>query len=540
MSDAPPPPGSANQPTPPGTHPPAPAGGTQPAAPPPAAGSAPPPAGGPPTAVAAAAGGGKAIGIAAAVIAGVVVIGGGAALAAFVVFGGDDDEVLLEAVDDPGPDPFMASAAPPPDEHMLAFAEQGAPPPTDAEAAALRTDPAEALVQRDGHLAIEGSTPGLYGGTNQAGSCDPDQIAAFLADNPTHATAWAEVHGIDPAEIPTYLDTLTPMNLGADTRVLNHGFAGGSATPREAVLQRGTSVLVDAHGVPRVKCECGNPLREPNVRTEETYAGERWQNFREDIVIVVERAPREIRTFELTDVRDGRRFERPAFTRGEADVARDADPADETIEASDGCGFVTRRETGDVFDVIVAEGDVDCEEANIVAHRYVNGDVDVDGLGGMGTVSEVDGWTCAPATAAQMDFGVASSCERDGTVIEMHFDTDEQPEPDTQAAPGDGEFCGNIIGALEDLGDAEFVSTGFGLYLRGPGETCDIAHQVAEDYLEQLADNLLTDGILPYETDALGWQCTSGDFLGGAPEGSFFGCSLHNAEIEFALPQRMS
>src|SRR6185436_18143448 len=40
-----------------------------------------------------------------------------------------------------------------------------------------------------------------------------------------------------------------------------------------AVLRRGTAVLVDDEGVPRVKCYCGNPLLPPVIPQEfyETY-----------------------------------------------------------------------------------------------------------------------------------------------------------------------------------------------------------------------------------------------------------------------------
>ena len=65
---------------------------------------------------------------------------------------------------------------------------------------------------------------------------------------------------ISVADIPTYIGTLTPMQLRADTRVTNHGFVDGHATSLQSVLQAGTAVLVDDQGRPRVKCGCGNPL----------------------------------------------------------------------------------------------------------------------------------------------------------------------------------------------------------------------------------------------------------------------------------------
>ncbi len=459
-------------------------------------------------------------------------------------------EVLLEPAGDPGPNPFTDRAAPEPDEYLLAFSELGAPHPEGDVDDAEHTDPAEALVQHDGYLSVDAATPGLYGGTNQQGSCDPDQIAEFLADNPEKARAWAGVHGIDVDEISGLLDELTPVNLGADTRVLNHGYVDGQATPREAVLQRGTAVLVDRHGVPVVNCECGNPLLEPTVEPEEVYAGERWENFREGVVIVVEPSEEEIESFEVTDIRDGSRFDRPTGTRGEADgtARRGAD----TEAAGDGCGTVERRETGDVFAVEPGGGSVDCEEAGAVAERYVNQS--------MGSATEVEGWSCGPATAAGMDQGIAASCHRGDATINLMFDQDDPPVagdgPPAGEGPSEGEepaasdeqpdsrfteeeYCGTLEGDLGMLGDAQASSDGFDLYVRG-AEPCEIAEEVATAFLLDLIEWMLSDAAdldaLPYEPGILGWECTSGPMLDPDNPDAFFGCRLHNAEIELKEP----
>ena len=107
----------------------------------------------------------------------------------------------------------------------------------------------------------------------QEAACDPEQMVAFLAGNPTKAQAWVDAMNQDPnvalpdgskltvATIPQYVATLTPVVLQADTRVTNHGFKDGKATTMQSVLQKDTAVLVDNTGTPRVKCFCGNPLR---------------------------------------------------------------------------------------------------------------------------------------------------------------------------------------------------------------------------------------------------------------------------------------
>lgn len=181
------------------------------------------------------------------------------------------------------------------------------------------TEPTD--VERKGdYRAADGDEVGLYGGTLNAASCDVDQLVDFLTSNPDKGAAWAEVQGVSLQELPDYLSGLTPVNLGVDTRVINHGFANGKATPREAVLQRGTAVLVDGNGVPRVKCGCGNPLLPPEASTDESYDGDAWTAFEASEVTVVNESAAQIDALELVDVETGEQFSRPVGTSGEADV----------------------------------------------------------------------------------------------------------------------------------------------------------------------------------------------------------------------------
>ena len=124
--------------------------------------------------------------------------------------------------------------------------------------------------------AVNGTTPGLYGGTGSE-SCDAAQLKAFLGSNPDKAAAWVGALNADSnlrwgngqkltvAEIPVFIDNLVPTVLQQDTWVTNHGFADGTATPFQSVLPRGTSVFVDRYGVPRARCLCGNPLLPPKL-----------------------------------------------------------------------------------------------------------------------------------------------------------------------------------------------------------------------------------------------------------------------------------
>ncbi|ORM33387.1 DUF6777 domain-containing protein [Williamsia sp. 1135] len=109
---------------------------------------------------------------------------------------------------------------------------------------------------------VDGTAPGLYASSNEP-PCDTAALANHLLSNPATARVWAGVFGITVDQIPYYLDTLTPVVLGNDTRVTNHTYSSRGANPFQSVLQAGTPVLIDAYGVPRVQCSCGNPLAPP-------------------------------------------------------------------------------------------------------------------------------------------------------------------------------------------------------------------------------------------------------------------------------------
>ena len=113
---------------------------------------------------------------------------------------------------------------------------------------------------------VEGSEPAVYGGSRDTQVCDVAALVAFLTDpaNEDKAQAWAAIPDIETSEIESYLSGLTAVRLRWDTRVTNHGFRDGEANPFQSMLQAGTAVLVDETGVPRVKCNCGNPLAEPS------------------------------------------------------------------------------------------------------------------------------------------------------------------------------------------------------------------------------------------------------------------------------------
>lgn len=116
---------------------------------------------------------------------------------------------------------------------------------------------------------------GPYGGTGSDLVCDRELLIRSLRARPDRLAAWARVVKVAPthAAVAAYVRKLKPVTLTRDTRVTNHSFVGGRASGYQAILQAGTAVLVDEHGVPRARCRCGNPLLEPVYIAEATCHG---------------------------------------------------------------------------------------------------------------------------------------------------------------------------------------------------------------------------------------------------------------------------
>lgn len=211
--------------------------------------------------------------------------------------------VLLQSAASPGPDPYTTSPT-------------KGPPPAAASASPSASPTATTA---NGAKVVSGSSEGLYGGTENQASCDVNQLSTFLTTHPDKGKAWAGVEGIAQSDIPAYLHSLTPVVLRTDTRVTNHGFSNGQATTFQSVLQAGTAVLVDSHGVPRVRCSCGNPLLPPAVRSSESFTGAQWPTFRPQNVVVVQPAPVQVTVIVLFDPETGQFFSRPPGTTGHGD-----------------------------------------------------------------------------------------------------------------------------------------------------------------------------------------------------------------------------
>jgi hypothetical protein len=158
--------------------------------------------------------------------------------------GSKENEVRFQNASEPGPKPFT--------------------PPTD--------------VPKDSATTVSSSSSGSgsTGGSDSAGQkrgafterntvCDREKLIAQLNLDPDKRAAWAEAVGIDSdaESVGEYIRKLKPSTLTRDTQVTTHSYENGEATAYQAILKKGTAVLVDEGGKPVARCICGNPLSEP-------------------------------------------------------------------------------------------------------------------------------------------------------------------------------------------------------------------------------------------------------------------------------------
>jgi len=241
---------------------------------------------------------------------------------AFFVLSGDDkgEEIVLEPVGMVQEDDFAGNLDVGDAAGELAAADLSAVPDPTTD------DVGTPLAGR----VAQGGEPALYGGSRDTQVCDVAALVAFLTDpaNSDKAEAWAGVLDVEPAGIPDYVAGLTAVRLRYDTRVTNHGFSNGEATPFQSLLQAGTAVLVDNTGVPRVKCNCGNPLAEPsplgdtsesdalNVDNVAENPDDAWEGLDPATAVKVEPADAAFEEVTLVDFSSAGLIQRPVGSDG--------------------------------------------------------------------------------------------------------------------------------------------------------------------------------------------------------------------------------
>lgn len=200
---------------------------------------------------------------------------------------GKTGEVFLQAANSSGQDPFTESSA---------------TKSSVAPASSVPAGPDNPAAPVNEVRGVDGGAPGLYSGTKNSSSCDIEKQIRYFQASPSRNKAFAAQVGVRPSGVPAYLRSLTPVQLRADTRVTAHGYRDGGSTTYQSVLQTGTAVLVDGHGVPQVRCACGNPLTPP-VAQQNTprTTGAAWSGYRPSNVVVVAPAARIVNVFVLFD-----------------------------------------------------------------------------------------------------------------------------------------------------------------------------------------------------------------------------------------------
>jgi hypothetical protein len=168
-----------------------------------------------------------------------------------------------------------------------------------------------------GRHVVVGSTAGLYGGLRSGEVCDTDALLERLEAVPEVGEAWGLVHGVPPESLGGFVSTLTPVVLLRDTLVTNFGWRSGRIIPRQAVLEQGTSVLIDLRGVPAVRCLSGSPLQAPaGLPAAPAFQGPGWAGFDLDLIDEIPPADRDQGSFLLLDLADGGVIRRTSGAEG--------------------------------------------------------------------------------------------------------------------------------------------------------------------------------------------------------------------------------
>ncbi|WP_420114260.1 DUF6777 domain-containing protein, partial [Pseudactinotalea sp.] len=260
----------------------------------------------------------------------------------------------LESATRAGEDPFTASVVAPEHDVDAVFSDT-------IVARTVEITQQAATDSTTGAAQVPAAAPGLYGGSGELSACDPSALVDYLVADGVKAAAWSGVIGIAAESIPEYVAGLTAVVLTVDTLVTNHGFAAGAATAHQSLLQAGTAILVDARGLPVVRCACGNPLLPPRFSGSAIGAdtiGTAWDGLDLQRVVTVTPAPADLSGFTVADLATGDLVEIPvggttavdgvylATSSNHAQVSLEPEPLAGSIQTSpDGVDWTVALET---------------------------------------------------------------------------------------------------------------------------------------------------------------------------------------------------
>ncbi|WP_406166151.1 DUF6777 domain-containing protein [Streptomyces sp. NBC_00996] len=320
-----------------------------------------------------------------------------------------------------------------------------------------------------------GGATGEFGGSTKPGTCVVAKLKKFLTapENSAKAREWARVLHIGTAEIPHYIDQLTPVVLRHDTLVTNHEYKHGKAVPFDALLQAGIAILVDKQGLPAVKCSCGNPLRPSEVNIKKTSVqfkdgNKKWSGYQQDHIVIVETPPGnpEIDRLQLIDVNDpDRGIARELGADGD-DTSFDPH-AEQTVPTVTGMTFAQAAQNLTDAGLALAYGDdsLPPDDAQVTASEPVQG-------------STLE-WGASVTLFVQSDDGGQSTPQDSGGVTTGPDDSSTGPD-ESSTGPGGSSTGpdesstvpgGSSTGPDESATSPGASSTGPGESSTGPGTT---------------------------------------------------------------------
>ena len=189
---------------------------------------------------------------------------------------------------------------------------QAAPDPT-------RTRTKSNAAPVNGLVVSQGTRPGTYAGNPLQPNCDTKLLIRDLEQG-SRTAAWAKEVGIPAKTVPAFIGGLTPVMLVDDTRVTQSVYKGSGPERQQAVLETGTSVLVDSFGAPRVRCASGSPLLSPIPAADTPdLVGPPWPGFDPANAVVIAPAKEPAATLTLVDPVSDDGFTRPVGSSGAVD-----------------------------------------------------------------------------------------------------------------------------------------------------------------------------------------------------------------------------